>query len=320
MDSRLQVFNSQQIVALRPDVERPLPSDQPLSTLLESEADGAGGIAQALTVFLRGSECQFRCLMCDLWKFTTGKAATPSGSIPQQIRNAIGVEQAEAGWIKLYNASNFFSKHNVPKEDLPTIASLVAGFERVIVENHPRILNDAIESFREDLGGRLEVAMGLETIHPDSMAFLNKQMTLDDFARACEWLNEKDVDTRAFVLLRLPGMSEQEGIEWALKSVEYADSLGARHVSIIPMRGGNGAIEQLKQKGQFESPVASSLEFVLNECLATSDSIVTVDLWDWDRMAGHCSRCSQLRRSRLQEMNLTQTLRPFVPVDCNCVS
>jgi len=314
----LQAFNSQQIVALRPDVERPLPSDQPLSTLLESEADGAGGIAQALTVFLRGSECQFRCLMCDLWKFTTGAAATTPGSIPEQIRNAIEPKQGEAGWVKLYNASNFFSKHNIPIEDLPTIASLVAGFERVIVENHPRILNASIESFRECLGGRLEVAMGLETVHPDSIAFLNKQMTLDDFARACEWLGERDIDTRAFVLLRLPGMTEQEGIEWALKSVEYAAGLGVRHVSIIPMRGGNGAIEQLKRNGQFEPPIASSLEYVLSQCIANSNSIVTVDLWDWGQLAGHCTDCSQLRRSRLHEMNLTQVPKRSVPDVCDC--
>ena len=50
------------------------------------------------------------------------------------------------------------------------------------------------------LRGQLEVALGLETVHPEVLARLNKQMTLDDFARAVRHFGDGDVQR-----LRLPG-------------------------------------------------------------------------------------------------------------------
>lgn len=348
-----QSFSSAQIVALRPQVGRPLPSDQPLSTLTEMEPDRELGPQKTLTVFLRGSECRFRCLMCDLWKYTTGVEKTEVGSIPKQVQFALesvkqsalndegpkktGQQQSgqqhsglrrsgpqdfdseAAKWIKLYNASNFFADYNLPEVDLPRVASLVDGFERVIVENHPRLLNETIPNFRRQLAGRLEVAMGLETIHPESAAMLNKQMTPADFARACDWLHRRDVDARAFVLLRLPDMSEEQGRDWAIRSVQFAVRSGARHVSVIPMRFGNGAIDLLRKQGRFEPPQASSLETVLEQCLAETSAIVTVDLWDWGKLPGHCSVCSAARLNRIERMNLTQSLLPLPPVACGCI-
>ena len=38
------------------------------------------------------------------------------------------------------------------------------------------------------INGRLEIAMGLETVHPEVLRRLNKRMTLDDFERATTFL------------------------------------------------------------------------------------------------------------------------------------
>ena len=39
---------------------------------------------------------------------------------------------------------------------------LVSPFERVVVECHPRLIDDRCEEFDAKLDGQLEVAMGLE--------------------------------------------------------------------------------------------------------------------------------------------------------------
>lgn len=310
-------LDSRTIVALRPPAERPQAGVEPLNLLRETEPVApSGNLAQVLTVMLRGSECSFRCLMCDLWKSTHVQKTSP-GAIAAQVEWAlqqrVGPESSGTTeqWIKLYNASNFFAPVNVPSSDLRRVAHAVRQFQRVIVENHPKILPSTIEQFRSSIGGRLEVAMGLETIHPDILPALNKQMNVQDFRVACEWLQQRDIDIRVFVLLRPPGLTEGQGVEWCCKSVELALASGARQVSVIPVRAGNGAIEYLQAQGHFEPPLARSLEIVLAQFAGQSSGVVTADLWDWDKLRGVCPDCSPIRYHALELANRTQTSRPL---------
>ena len=323
-------IDSSEILRLRPSVIRPEPADFPLGVEREIEpVNKDGAQARVLTLFLRGSECSFRCLMCDLWRYTLA-GPTPLGSLPKQIEHALtsNVEEstrdAEEGrsdsivgssedaaavnWIKLYNAANFFAPQNVPKQDLPLVAQLVSTFHRVIVENHPKLNNSSLLEFRDQLEGRLEIAMGLETIHPATLARLNKQMTPEQYQDSCEWLTERGVDVRAFVLLRPPGMDEDEGVDWCIQSIKFADKCGARHISVIPMRSGNGTLEHLQSRGLFQPPRASSLETVMLTLRPQTRAVLTADLWDWGKMEGHCPRCRQVRLEKLERANLTQKI------------
>jgi radical SAM enzyme (TIGR01210 family) len=164
---------------------------------------------------------------------------------------------------------------------------------------------------------RLEVALGLETVHPAVLPALNKQMTLDDFRRAAEMLQGCSIDLRVFVLLRPPGLSEREGVDWALRSLEFAFDCGARVCSVIPVRGGNGIMDELQAAGQFTPPALLSLERVLEEGLRSRRGIVLADLWDVQRLRG-CADCRTARQARLQRMNLEQAVP--APVPCACAS
>ena len=138
-----------------------------------------------MTVFLTGSECPFTCVFCDLWRQTLD-GPTPAGAIPSQLDRVLAELTAleEGATIKLYNASNFFDRRAVPRSDWPAIAERLTGFERVVVECHPRLVDDSCLEFAALLAGRLEVAMGLETARVEVLARLNKKMTLEDFDRA----------------------------------------------------------------------------------------------------------------------------------------
>jgi radical SAM enzyme (TIGR01210 family) len=243
------------------------------------------------------------------------------GNLPAQIRAALtipddNVTMSASRWIKLYNASNFFAPYNVPTQDLPAIAELVRGFDRIIVENHPLLTSPKIADFAKLLNGQLEVAMGLETVDVNSLRKLNKQVTVDEVRRATEQLTGSGLDVRLFVLLRPPGLSEAAGIECCLESIEAAREWGARHVSVIPVRAGNGAMEQLQARGLFEPPLASSLETVLCQSVSKSPMVITADLWDWGQLRGLCSRCNQPRMSRMQNVNLTQRADDAIACDC----
>ena len=120
-------------------------------------------------------------------------------------------ECGNAKHLKLYNSGSFFDGRAIPEEDYPRIASLVSHFETVIVESHPKLIGEKCLRFRDMLKPELQVAMGLETVNPDVLLRLNKKMTLQDFAHSVSFLNSNEILSRAFILLRPPFLSEEEG-------------------------------------------------------------------------------------------------------------
>ena len=201
--------------------------------------------------------------MCDLW-INTLDETVPSGAIASQIRAALAGADTAGKQIKLYNAGSFFDPLAIPPGDDEEIAETVQEFGRVIVESHPAFLvgrhGERCLRFRDRLRGRLEVAIGLETAHPDVLARLNKRMTLDSFARAAQFLADHDIDLRVFVLLNPPFLPPDQSVEWACRSLDLAAACGAAACSVIPTRRGNGAVEALGT--HYTPPTLAALEAV----------------------------------------------------------
>jgi len=306
-------FSDAEILAARPP-RRPVDPWRPYAFLTEPECQPDGRVEEVATLFLTNRECPFRCLMCDLWRHTT-EATVPAGAIPAQIDHALA-RLPPTRHVKLYNSGNFFDRRAVPPEDLEALAERVAGFAGVTVECHPRLVGPSALAWAERLGGRLEVALGLETVHPGALAALNKKVGVDDFDRAAERLRAADVDVRAFVLLGTPGVPEPERLEWTLRSVEHAARAGARLVAINPVRPGNGALERLAAEGRFRPPDLLELETALEQALARVAGLPTVvvaDLWEARGFAA-CAACADARLERLERMNLEG--RAPAPVAC----
>lgn len=283
--------------------------------IVDPERRPDGVIEQALTVFLSGAECPFTCSFCDLWRWTYD-GPTPAGAIPKQLRDVLHEHAGEATTpqrLKLYNASNFFDRRAVPAEDLPTIAALAAPFGAVTVESHAQTVGPLALEFKELLSGRLEVAIGLETIHPVAAPLLNKRLDLPRFERAANYVTDNGMDLRVFVLLGAPHIAAEESVEWTARTVEYAVGNGAAMVAIIPVRGGNGEMERLQSLGAFVPPTLRQLETALDSSLAFGSAVVTVDLWDAEQLPG-CDVCRRARIERLGRMNLSGLLERAV--DC----
>lgn len=305
-------LTDREILAARPPKEAVDPR-RPYAYLLERERGADGRIDDVATLFLTNRECPFRCLMCDLWKHTTDETVAP-GDIPAQIDFALA-RLPGARRIKLYNSGSFFDAKAIPPSDHAAIARRVAAFDVVTVESHPRLCDTRCLDFRDLVEGRLEIALGLETAHPDVLARLNKRMTVDDFRRAADFLTTAAIDVRAFILLRPPFMSEREGIEWAQRSLEVAFDAGASCCTVIPTRDGNGIMQELERTDRFHPPALLSLETVLARGIETGRGRVFADLWDLERIYD-CPECGPLRKERLEQMNLRQEVLP--PVPCTC--
>lgn len=293
---------------------------RPYASLWEVERSEAGEVLPVATIFLVNRECPWRCLMCDLWQNTLTESVPP-GAIPEQIDFALarlGPAPGATGTarqLKLYNSGSFFDPRAIPVEDYPAIAERTQSFERVIVECHPALVGDRCLPFRDQLAGRLEVAMGLETACPEVLAALNKRMTLADFSRAARFLREQDIGLRVFVLVKPPFMDEAMALEWAARSIDFAFDCGATVVSLIPTRAGNGALEALTAEGQFSPPRLVTLEAAHEHGIRQQRGRAFADLWDLERFAT-CPQCLPARKERLRRMNLEQVVLPRVECDC----
>ncbi|HEV8630076.1 MAG TPA: radical SAM protein [Thermoanaerobaculia bacterium] len=290
---------------------------RPLGTSWEEERQPDGSQAPVLTVFLAGAECPFGCVFCDLWRHTLD-GPTPAGALPAQL--ALALEAAGAlptgCQVKLYNASNFFAERAVPAADDEPLAVLLAPFAQVIVECHPRLVGDRCARFAARLargGARLQVAMGLETVHPAALPRLGKAMTLDDFAAGAERLRTLGVGVRAFVLVGAPFVPSGEAALWAERSTAWAFAHGVEHVSLIPVRGEGEALRRLAATGDFVPPAPAVVEEAFARCLALGGGGVTLDTWDLDRLFA-CAACAPARRARLERMNRRGADEP--PVAC----
>ncbi len=263
--------------------------DRPYAVVRESEPTLAGGVATVLTIFLTAAECPIGCHMCDLWTNTL-PSATPPAAIPRQID--WGLQRTSAtDWIKLYNSGNFFDVRSIPETDYDAIAQRCEPFSRVIVENHPSIGRQRVGRFRDRLQGRLEVAVGLETVQPRWLNRLGKRMERDDFDRYARWLLEEGIDLRVFLIVGVPGIDVRESIRWARLSVRHAVACRARHVSLIPARlghGWNGRGASLPQLGLDE--LAELQSRAIED--AAGQAVVTVDLWDVEGPMGRTAQAS----------------------------
>ncbi len=281
---------------------------RPYAFFTEPERSKDGEVVPVHTVFLTNRECPWRCVMCDLWKNTLEQTVPPR-AIPAQIEYALA-RLPPARDIKLYNSGSFFDPRAIPPEDYAAIAAKLRPFSHIIVESHPALIGANCLRFRDMLPGRLEVAIGLETVHPDVLPRLNKRMTLEDFARAAKVLSHNGIDLRAFILVQPPFMPEDEAGYWAERSLDFAFQCDASASTFIPTRGGNGVMEEI---AGFEMPRISTLENCLEYGVSIGKGRVFADLWDLERFS-RCSACYELRANRLRHMNLHQT----IPVAVEC--
>ncbi len=326
----------------RRGARNPVESSRPYAFLVEEERAESGEVVPVATIFLTNRECPWRCLMCDLWKNTLAETV-PAGAIPAQIDFALA-QLPPSRQIKLYNSGSFFDPRAIPTEDHPAIAERVRAFDRVIVECHPSLVRESALRFRDLLvqtnGSRrreeaeasrdssgppphvggyaapamLEVAMGLETVHPEVLPKLNKRMTLEQFSRSAGFLRQHDIALRVFVLVKPPFLDEAEALEWAGRSVDFAFDCGASVVSLIPTRLGNGALETLASRREFAPPKLATFEAAFDYAVGLRRGRVFADTWDLERFS-NCPACFAARRERLARMNLSQ--EPEAQVACD---
>ena len=285
-------------------------AEPPVRITHEWERDASGARCRASTVFLVGPECPFSCVFCDLWRFTLEEPA-PSGALTRQLAWAVDRIPHDAR-LKLYNASNFFDDRAVPPDEDEALIAQLDRFEQVVVECHPHLVGDRCYAFAECLSGTLQVALGLETVHPEALARLDKGMTVDTFDAAVSRLRARGIGVRVFVLFGTPFIAPSDQGTWTRRSIDHALAQGADQVSVIPVRP-QDELRTLGTRGLWEPPTLEAFEQLCDTAIGAHGWRVQADLWDLDQLDG-CPACRRGRETRLAGMN--RDGRPHPPLSC----
>ncbi len=297
---------NQWIVERRPARDQ-LDPERPGAFFVEPELSADGVVREVATIFLTNRECPWKCVMCDLWQHTM-EVASPPGSIVRQIKHALA-QLPHVPVLKLYNSGSFFDPRAIPKAELPDIAMLCGRFQEVIVECHPALVGPGTVEFARQLRGRLQVALGLETAHPEALERINKRITVQSFEVAAGFLRVNGISVRTFLLVHPPFIEASAQKRWLQQSIRTAFDAGSSVVSLIPTRNGNGAMEDLRALGLFEGPALRDVEDGLAFGIGLNQGRVFGDTWDLSRFA-RCPTCAQARVARVRRMNLEQKLLP----------
>ncbi len=276
------------IVSARDPMARRLASArEPAGSIWEEEWQGGDIISSGLTIFLVNRECPWRCVMCDLWRDTLPQRVEAEDILAQMDVALATRGGREMEWLKLYNAGSFFDSGAIPPSAYGGIARRCAGAGRVVVECHPSLVDDRVSGFQRMLpeGVELEVAMGLETVHPEAHERLNKRTSPGDFARAAARLRGMGVGVRLFLLTRPPFIPRAEALGWLLRSVDFALDAGGDPVVVIPTRPGNGAMERLRLAGEWDEAPLEWLEQAVIRGRAKGGGRVLADTWGLESRA-----------------------------------
>lgn len=290
--------------------------DRPYALLTEEEWLNPRIKKSISTVFLTNKECPWRCVMCDLWKNTLPYSNSDQDIISQVTFALDKLEPTD--WIKLYNSGSFFDQKAINKSSWPALLPHLNTFERIIVENHPKLTQPEVLHFRSGLPGEFEIAMGLESANEEILKRLNKGFDLSDFRRACEKLHEWDVLIRAFVLINPPfTRNAKESLKDIEKSCLLCNECGVQTLSLIPTRGDSEYMKILEKDDQFQEPNLELIDKAFQVGLNYFSGRTLLDLWDISKFAT-CKLCIPNQVKRFSEMNRLQVFQePLSCASCN---
>jgi radical SAM enzyme (TIGR01210 family) len=265
------------------------------------------------TVYLQNGACPLSCVYCALYRQATSAPAT-GHEIARQIRSARARFTRVSG-IKLYNASSLFEPQSIRQSeyDLKAIAAEVADLDLVVVEARSEQAHRA-RAFSERIGGRLEVAIGLEVADDALLRLLGKPTTVARFQRAAALLAAAGNFVRAFVLVQPPFVFGEEARRLACSTFALAVASGARVVSLLPVVSEHAPMERLRAEGCFSEVTLEDYYDTVAACVRAGGAVVIAETRSLDRLRG-CPACRAARSHALSALNETGVLHGVACAD-----
>jgi radical SAM enzyme (TIGR01210 family) len=228
-------------------------------------------VYKRLRIILRSNGCSHpTCTMCPLPNeaIRLSSYRVSAKNYVEQIRSTIESNDP-CEMLCIYNDGSFFSSHELPMEARQQIYRLVreSGCRYLMVESLPvfitrSVLNEA-RTFLKDV--RLAVGVGIQSFDEEIRRLcIASPVQMDDFLNAHHLLRKFNCDTKTYLLLKPPFLTEDEAIADCISSAHQLNELLADDITICPTRvAHNTVVSRLYELGAYVPPALMSVVDVL---------------------------------------------------------
>ena len=284
-----------------------------------------------MKVILMSNGCSIpTCTMCPFTNENNyNNKEQSNNNLIEQVRSVLSPQGqiSKCQQVALYNDGSFFSPQEIPNPILLEIGKLVSqsGIEVLTVESLPQfITKERLLPFLEVLGNvKLEVGIGLQSSNDIIREYcVNTSFSIEEFERSIDLLNSNNVQVKTYLMLKPPFLSEEEGVEDALTSMNYCIMNGLNYVTICPTRVSRNTLAwELLKSGYYKPPNLWSIVDVLNEQpknLTTRIACINLKGTDFEAIyPDSCPKCAGSLIEALENFSLSNDLNDL-PKRCEC--
>jgi radical SAM enzyme (TIGR01210 family) len=278
---------------------------------------------------------------CD-WALKNGNGCTICGHLAKQRRLETSistqdyikqfvseydkVDFKEYPILNLYNNGSILNNNEIPNEALFKILKIVNQnpyIRKIVLESRPEFVNEEIvyEIKKRVPDKFVEIAMGLEVLDDFyRIACINKGFRLEQFKKAATII-KKHLNLKSYVLLKPPFLTEREGIEEAIRTIEFAFAIGSSTVSLEACTiQKNTLAEYLSDRNDYSTPWLWSIVEVVKKTAGLGNLIVGMFQFypSPSNVPYNCDKCSQRVKEAIVEYNRTLDIRCLDSLDCSC--
>jgi radical SAM enzyme (TIGR01210 family) len=295
--------------------------DQPVSVWKESEQIDGKSVSAGV-VILRTSGCSHYhaggCSMCG-YNFESDVGVTPA-DIVKQFDHAMK-DLDDVGFLKVYTSGSFLDESEISRDVADHILRTAAIRNlRVLFESRPEyVTSESLERVIA-VNQHIEIALGLESSNDRVLRYsVNKGFTRADYERAARTVADKGIDSRTYVLLKPPYLTESEAVMDAKEAIRFASGF-SRTVSLNPVNVQKGTlVERLWRNWAYRPPWLWSVLEVLKASHGKTGRLVCDPTGGGrDRGAHNCGRCDDAILASIKAYSQSQDLGRLGWPDCDC--
>ena len=285
-------------------------------------------------VYLMSSGCE--------WALKNAEGCTMCGHLARQARidKTISVDdflqQFEKAFQKidfkkypllnLYNNGSFLNDNEIPAEARREMLKKIntnPNIKMLVLETRPEFVTEEnVEEIKSLIPNKhIELSVGLEIKNDFYRTIcINKGFSLRQFDVAASIIT-KQLNLRAYVLLKPLFLTEKECIEQAIETIEYAFAKGASTVSLEACTIQDYTLTKyFYEQGLYSTPWLWSIVEVVKKVKTPGKLIVGLFQFypSPDTVPHNCDQCNERVMETIRQYNRTLDLKAFDGLTCKC--
>ncbi len=287
-----------------------------------------------LTLLLPGKGCVWAqknggCTMCGFHQKIKqiGKKFTSKDLVALYRTVEIMTYEDKPFVLTIYNAGNFINNEEISLEVQKKICQKIKHhptIKKLTIESRAEfITDDKVKFLKKELGEKsLVIAIGLEA-QDDKIrnVYIHKGLSKKTYENAIKIIKQNGAKSLTYVLIKPIYLSEQEAIEEAIKTTEYAFKTGSNEVALESVFVQEGTLmEKLYLEGKFKTPWLWSII----EVIKRTNHLGNIRLGGFEdeppplAIPSNCPKCSKKIKEALQVYRETNNLKVLENLDCEC--